>query len=262
MASAIEWTEETWNPTTGCDKMSPGCENCYALTLARRLKEMGQPKYQNDGDPKRSGPGFALTLHQDTLTIPLRWKSPKKIFVDSMSDLFHHDVPLAYLQRVFSVMERTPRHTYQILTKRAKRLASIAPVLPWPPNVWMGVSVEKQDYAFRVEELRKVPSAVRFVSVEPMLGPVNLDLKGIDWVVGGGESGANARPMEITWIRSLRDDCVAEGVAFFFKQWGGRTPKSGGRQLDGRTWDEFPGQSRPGRTGNAGDVMSPVQDPA
>src|SRR4029450_11149604 len=223
---------------------------------------MGQPKYQNDGDPKRSGPGFALTLHQDTLTIPLRWKSPKKIFVDSMSDLFHHDVPLPSLQRVFSVMERTPRHTYQILTKRAKRLASIAPVLPWPPNVWMGVSVEKQDYAFRVEELRKVPSAVRFVSVEPMLGPVNLDLKGIDWVVGGGESGANARPMEITWIRSLRDDCVAEGVAFFFKQWGGRTPKSGGRQLAGRTWDEFPGQSRPGRTGNAGDVMSPVQDPA
>jgi protein gp37 len=204
---------------------------------------MGQPKYQQDGNPKRSGPGFGLTVHEDTLTIPLRWRSPKKIFVDSMSDLFHHEVPLAYLERVFSVMERTPRHTYQILTKRAKRLASLAPALSWPPNVWIGVSVENQDYAFRVDELRKVPAAVRFLSIEPMLGPVKLDLKGIDWVVGGGESGTNARPMDIRWIRSLRDDCVAEGVAFFFKQWGGRTPKSGGRLLDGRTWDEFPGQS-------------------
>jgi protein gp37 len=247
MASAIEWTEETWNPTTGCDRMSPGCTNCYALTLARRLKEMGQPKYQQDGNPQRSGPGFALTLHEDTLTIPLRWKSPKKIFVDSMSDLFHHEVPLTYLERVFSVMEKTPRHTYQILTKRAKRLASIASALPWPANVWMGVSIESQDYTFRVDELRKVPAAVRFLSVEPMLGPVKLNLKGIDWVVGGGESGANARPLDISWIRSLRDDCVAEGVAFFFKQWGGRTPKAGGRLLDGRTWDEFPAQAGHGR---------------
>ena len=239
--SGIEWTDATWNPTTGCDRVSAGCDNCYALTLARRLKAMGLAKYQNDGDPRTSGPGFALTLHEDTLNAPYRWRAPRLVFVDSMSDLFHPEVPLDFIQRVFSVMADTPRHTYQILTKRSKRLASLAPDLDWPPNVWMGVSVENDRYAFRIDHLRSVEAAVRFVSAEPLLGPLpSLDLSSIHWLIAGGESGPNARPMDETWVRDLRDQCREADVAFFFKQWGGRTPKAGGRELDGFYHDEIP----------------------
>lgn len=238
--SAIEWTEATWNPTTGCDRTSPGCDNCYALTLAKRLKAMGQAKYQKDGDDRTSGPGFGLTLHPDTLADPHTWRSPRVVFVDSMSDLFHPEVPLDFIRQVFEVMEATPRHTYQVLTKRSRRLAELADDLPWPPNVWMGVSVESQQYEFRTEHLRSVPAAVRFVSAEPLLAPISLRLTGIDWVIAGGESGTSARRVEIEWVRSLRDQCSDAAVAFFFKQWGGRTPKAGGRDLDGRMWSEYP----------------------
>lgn len=239
-ATGIEWTEATWNPTTGCDRTSPGCDNCYALTLAKRLKAMHQPKYQSDGDPRTSGPGFGLTLHPDTLSIPLSWHAPRVIFVNSMSDLFHEEVPLDYIHEVFEVMAATPQHTYQILTKRSKRLARDAAALDWPSNVWMGVSVESQRYAFRTNHLREVPAAVRFVSAEPLLGPVSFDLDGIQWLIVGGESGPRARPMDPDWVEQIRDDCLAANVAFFFKQWGGRTPKANGRELDGRTWDELP----------------------
>lgn len=244
--SGIEWTEVTWNPTTGCDKTSPGCDNCYALTLAKRLRAMGQAKYQNDGDPRTSGPGFALTVHEATLAAPYRWKSPRLIFVNSMSDLFHPDVPVAFIHRVFQVMAETPQHTYQVLTKRSKRLAAIADELYWPANVWMGVSVESERYSFRLDHLRSVDAAVRFVSAEPLLGPLpDLDLSSIDWLIAGGESGVDARPMDDTWVRGLRDQCGAAGVAFFFKQWGGRTPKAGGRELDGATHDEMPALTEP-----------------
>ncbi len=239
--SGIEWTEVTWNPTTGCDKTSPGCENCYALTLAKRLRAMGQAKYQNDGDPRTSGPGFALTVHEDTLATPYRWKSPRLIFVNSMSDLFHPDVPLDFIKRVFTVMAETPQHTYQVLTKRSKRMAGVANELDWPANVWMGVSVETERYTFRLDHLRSVEAAVRFVSAEPLLGPLpDLDLTSIDWLIAGGESGPNARPMDEEWVRGLRDQCGEAGVAFFFKQWGGRTPKAGGRELDGALHDDMP----------------------
>lgn len=239
-ATGIEWTEATWNPTTGCDRTSPGCDHCYALTLSKRLKAMGQAKYQADGDPRTSGPGFRLTLHPDTLQIPLSWSAPRVIFVNSMSDLFHEDVPLDYIRQVFDVMAATPQHTYQVLTKRSKRLARDVHRLDWPTNLWMGVSVESQRYAFRTEHLGEVPAAVRFVSAEPLLGPVTFDLDGIDWMIVGGESGPKARPIEAAWVEQIRDDCLAEGVAFFFKQWGGRTPKANGRELDGRTWDQMP----------------------
>jgi protein gp37 len=242
-ATGIEWTEATWNPATGCDRTSPGCDHCYALTLAKRLKAMGQPKYQADGDRRTSGPGFRLTLHPDTLQIPRSWAAPRVIFVNSMSDLFHEDVPLDYIRQVFDVMAATPQHTYQVLTKRSKRLARDANKLDWPANLWVGVSVENQRYAFRTEQLREVPAAVRFVSAEPLLGPVNFDLDGIAWMIVGGESGPNARPMIPEWVEQIRDDCLAGGVAFFFKQWGGRTPKAHGRELDGRTWDEMPRES-------------------
>lgn len=240
--SAIEWTEVTWNPTTGCDRTSPGCDNCYALTLAKRLKAMGVDKYQRDGDPRTSGPGFALTLHQDVVEQPHSWKRPRTVFVNSMSDLFHDDVPLEFIQRVFNVMRETPQHTYQVLTKRSKRLQRIGDELDWAPNVWMGVSVESARYKFRLNHLRSVDAAVRFVSAEPLLGPLgDIDLTGIDWVIAGGESGPRARVMDISWGREIRDQCTAAGVSFFFKQWGGRTPKVGGRELDGRTWDDLPG---------------------
>ena len=239
--SGIEWTETTWNPTTGCDRMSPGCDNCYALTLAKRLKAMGLAKYQSDGDPRTSGPGFGLTLHPDTLAAPVAWRAPRLIFVNSMSDLFHPEVPLGFIQDVFEVMADTPQHTYQILTKRSKRLAAVAPDLRWPPNVWMGVSVETERYAFRIDHLRSVGAAIRFVSAEPLLGPLpRLNLEGIHWLIVGGESGPGARPMAKTWARNLRDQCHTAGVAFFFKQWGGRTPKSNGRELDGISHDEIP----------------------
>lgn len=238
--SAIEWTEATWNPTTGCDKTSPGCDHCYALTMARRLKAMGQAKYQADGDPRTSGPGFKLTVHPDTLQIPHQWSAPKTVFVNSMSDLFHPEVPESFIRDVFDVMVATPRHQYQVLTKRSRRLAELADRLPWPDNVWMGVSVETQPYAFRVEHLRQVPAAVRFVSAEPLLGPVSLDLDGIDWLIAGGESGGGARPVDADWVRGLRDECLAAGTAFFFKQWGGLHPKARGRDLDGARWDQYP----------------------
>ena len=224
-ASAIEWTQVTWNPTTGCDRISPGCNHCYALTLAKRLKAMHQPKYQNDGDPCTSGPGFALTLHQDVLQLPYSWRTPTTVFVNSMSDLFHEDVPLDFIRSVFDVMEATPQHTYQVLTKRSQRLVRVADELPWPSNVWRGVSVETQNYAFRARHLKQVPAAVHFLSVEPLLGPVSLDLDGIDWVIVGGESGHGARPLDPSWVRAIRDACATRGIPFFFKQWGGAHSK-------------------------------------
>ncbi|MBO3738003.1 DUF5131 family protein [Actinoplanes flavus] len=242
--SGIEWTEATWNPTTGCDRISPGCDNCYALALSRRLKAMGSAKYQTDGDPRTSGPGFGVALHEDALNIPRRWRDPRVVFVNSMSDLFHARVPVAYVQQVFTVMRETPRHTYQVLTKRASRLAKLAPLLDWPPNVWMGVSVETADQLFRIDDLRRVPAAVRFVSAEPLLGPLaNMNLSEIDWLIAGGESGPNSRPVQPAWVREVRDQCEAAGTAFFFKQWGGRTSKSGGRELDGREYSSMPAPS-------------------
>jgi protein gp37 len=266
MSTAIEWTGETWNPTTGCDRVSPGCDNCYALKLAGRLKRMGQAKYQRDGDPRTSGPGFGLTLHPNALDIPLRRKKPTTWFVDSMSDLFHPEVPHEFIARVFSVMARAPQHTFQVLTKRPHQMArllegelgeGIEGLLGclwneeeaqglydalWPlPNVWLGCSIESDRYTWRADHLRQTPAAIRFLSLEPLLGPLpSLNLDGIDWVIVGGESGPNARPIDADWVRDIRDRCQEAGVAFFHKQWGGRTPKAGGRELDGRTWDEMP----------------------
>jgi protein gp37 len=239
--SSIEWTEATWNPTTGCDRTSPGCDNCYALALAKRLKAMGVAKYQHDGDAVTSGPGFQLTIHSDALEQPLRWRQPRLIFVNSMSDLFHPDVPLEFIRDVLDVIRDTPRHTYQVLTKRSQRLAREGAALDWPPNCWVGVTVEQQSYTFRIRHLRQVPAAVRFLSCEPLLGDLGeIELDGIDWVIAGGESGPNARPMLRPWAIRLRDHCRRADVPFFFKQWGGRTPKANGRHLDGRTWDQMP----------------------
>lgn len=239
--SAIEWTEATWNPVTGCDRVSAGCDHCYAMVLAKRLKAMGAEKYQNDGDPRTSGPGFGVTLHPQTLDIPRQWRAPRVVFVNSMSDLFHAKVPIGYIREVFDVMRETPQHTYQLLTKRSMRLKRIAAQLEWPTNVWMGVSVENRDHLDRIEHLRAVPAAVRFLSCEPLLGPLDgLQLHGINWVIAGGESGIGHRPMAAEWVRDIRDACSAAGVPFFFKQWGGRTPKAMGRDLDGRRWDEMP----------------------
>ncbi|WP_433474928.1 DUF5131 family protein [Spirillospora sp. CA-142024] len=239
--SAIEWTEATWNPTTGCDRISAGCDHCYALTLAKRLKAMGHPKYQADGDPRTSGPGFALTTHPDALRLPYRWRAPRTVFVNSMSDLFHAQVPKTFIHEVFAVMADTPRHTYQVLTKRARRLRLLAGDLPWPANVWMGVSVEDRSQVHRIDDLRAVPAAVRFLSLEPLLGPLpGLDLNEVGWVIAGGESGPGHRPMDPGWVREIRDQCTDAGVPFFFKQWGGATPKARGRELDGQLWDQMP----------------------
>lgn len=239
--SSIEWTQATWNPTTGCDKISPGCDRCYALTLARRLKAMGSEKYAADGDPRTSGAGFGLTLHPSALQVPLRWRQPRMVFVDSMSDLFHARVPLTFIHEVVEVMRETPQHTYQVLTKRSRRLRRLADRLDWPPNVWMGVSVENETFLPRLDDLRAVPASVRFMSAEPLLGPLpGLRLEGISWVITGGESGPGARRCHPQWVRGVRDACLEADVAFFHKQWGGLTPKTGGRQLDGRTWDQFP----------------------
>jgi protein gp37 len=230
--SAIEWTDATWNPVTGCTKISPGCKYCYAERLAVRLKEMGNPRYRN---------GFRVTLHPDQLTLPLRWGKPKMIFVNSMSDLFHEVVPDEYIKKVFATMVKADWHIFQILTKRAERLVKLAPQLPWPSHVWQGVSVESQAYIKRVPALQKVPAAVRFLSVEPLLGPIgNLPLNGVHWVIVGGESGPRHRPIKPEWVREIRKQCLTAEVPFFFKQWGGRTAKSGGRILDGRTWDQMP----------------------
>lgn len=243
--SAIEWTEATWNPTTGCDRVSAGCDNCYALTLAKRLKAMGAAKYQGDGDPRTSGPGFGLTVHPDALDVPRGWKRPRTVFVNSMSDLFHARVPLPFVRDVFAVMTETPQHTYQVLTKRSRRLRRVADRLEWPRNLWMGVSVENAEQLGRVADLRTVPAAVRFLSLEPLLGPVTgLDLDGMGWVIAGGESGPGHRPMEPDWVIEIRDACHAAGVPFFFKQWGGRSPTTGGRDLQGRTWDQLPVHGR------------------
>lgn len=239
--SAIEWTEATWNPTTGCDRVSAGCDNCYALALAKRLKAMGSVKYQADGDPRTSGPGFGVTVHPDALTVPYRWRAPRRVFVNSMSDLFHARVPLDFVRRVFDVMADTPQHTYQILTKRSHRLRLLADQLYWPGNVWMGVSVEDSSALDRIDDLRSVPAAVRFLSCEPLIGPLHgMELGGINWVIVGGESGRVRRPIDPAWVREIRDACLRESVPFFFKQWGGVTPKACGRTLDGRTWDEMP----------------------
>lgn len=239
--SAIEWTEATWNPTTGCDRISTGCDNCYALALAKRLKAMGNPKYQLDGSPVTSGPGFGVAVHGDALDLPRSWRRPRRVFVNSMSDLFHARVPTGFIQQVFAVMAETPQHTYQLLTKRPRRTVQLADRLVWPENVWMGVTVENQETAWRLDELRQVPAAVRFVSAEPLLSALpNLDLDGIDWLIAGGESGRHHRPVETEWLTDLRDQCGAAGTAFFFKQWGGSTPKAGGRLLEGKRHDEMP----------------------
>ncbi|MEJ3652035.1 phage Gp37/Gp68 family protein [Actinomycetes bacterium KLBMP 9759] len=239
--SGIEWTETTWNPVTGCDRISAGCDHCYALTMAKRLKAMGASKYQEDGDPRTSGPGFGVTIHPDVLDAPLHWRSPRVVFVNSMSDLFHARVPVSFVRDVFEVVAQTPQHTYQVLTKRSTRLRRIADQLDWPANLWMGVSVENGTTLSRVDDLRAVPASVRFLSCEPLIGSVRgINLNGIDWVIAGGESGPNYRPMEIAWAREIRDLCQEEAIPFFFKQWGGRNPKSLGRELDGEIWDEMP----------------------
>lgn len=323
--TAIEWSDATWNPVTGCDRVSPGCANCYALTLAARLKGMGNPRYQRDGDPKSSGPGFGVTLHEDVLEKPRRWRRPRRVFVNSMSDLFHEEIPDEYIARVFNVMAQADQHIFQVLTKRPERMRDFlagatkcehgwlthngdnptsydgtGQVLldnrGWPlPNVWLGVSIENRRFVHRADLLRETPAAVRFISAEPLLGPLigrcdcrgpildgagqhypdcnaiehgpDLNLTDIDWLIVGGESGPGHRRMEAEWVRDLRDACVEHrahghdpgeqwvvsgdgggishivhepGTAFFFKQWGGRTAKSGGRKLDGQTWDEMP----------------------
>jgi protein gp37 len=232
-ASAIEWTDATWNPVTGCDRVSAGCDHCYALTLAGRLKTMGQPKYQRDGDPKTSGPGFGLSLHADVLAQPLRWRKPRFVFVNSMSDLFHPEVPDDFIWAVFGTMAAAPQHAFQVLTKRPRRMASLlkaweagleaTPSMARLPlvNVWMGTSIEDDAYTFRADHLRATPAAVRFLSLEPLLGPVpSLDLTGIDWLIVGGESGNGARRMELEWVRNVRDQCAKGGTALFVKQLG------------------------------------------
>ena len=230
--SSIEWTESTWNPVTGCTKISPGCKHCYAERMAFRLKAMGQRNYVN---------GFDLTLQEQAIEIPLRWKKPQVIFVNSMSDLFHKDVPLEFIMRVFDVMKQASWHRFQVLTKRSDRLLELSPHLPWPSNIWMGVSVESAEYAFRIDHLRQTEASIKFLSVEPLLGPLPcLDVKGIDWVIVGGESGPGARPMLESWVVDIRDQCLSANVPFFFKQWGGVNKKRTGRILHGRTWDQLP----------------------
>ena len=234
-SSLIEWTDATWNPVTGCSKTSPGCKHCYAERMANRLKLMGQANYQN---------GFEVALQPQMLEMPLRWKAPKRIFVNSMSDLFHVDVPFTYINDVFDVMRRAHWHQFQVLTKRAERIEELSPKLVWAPNIWMGVSIENQKYAYRIAHLRKTAANVKFLSIEPLIGPVGkLHLRGIDWVIVGGESGPGARPMEPEWVTDIRDQCLKAGVAFFFKQWGGVQKKRTGRTLEGRTWDEMPAES-------------------
>jgi protein gp37 len=230
--SRIEWTNATWNPVTGCTKISHGCKNCYAERMARRLYFMGQERYRN---------GFRITLHKDLLEQPLHWKRPKYIFVNSMSDLFHKDVPAEFIERIFKIMIRADWHIFQILTKRSERLRKIADNLPWAQNIWIGVTVESQDYIYRIDHLRDIPASRKFISIEPMLSPINqLPLQDIAWVIAGGESGPGARPLKPEWIRTIRDQCLDRGVSFFFKQWGGVKKSRTGRMLDGRTWDEIP----------------------
>lgn len=230
--TSIEWSSSSWNPVTGCNKISPGCKHCYAERLAKRLKAMGQPNYKN---------GFSLTLQPQMLELPLSWKKPQTIFVNSMSDLFHKNVPLEYIQQVFDVMNRAHWHRFQVLTKRSERLAELSPYLEWSPNIWMGVSVESQKYVYRIDDLRQTNAKIKFLSLEPLIGSLkNLDLSNIDWAIVGGESGYGARPIEEDWIIEIRNQCQKAEVAFFFKQWGGVNKKKTGRLLGGRTWDEMP----------------------
>ncbi len=228
----IEWTEMTWNPTTGCTKISAGCKHCYAERMAKRLQAMRVARYQD---------AFQLALHEDLIDLPLAWRQPRRVFVNSMSDLFHEDVPLDFIKRVFATMERCRRHSFQVLTKRSERLRQVAGQLPWPPNVWMGVSVEDSSVLRRVHDLRCAPAAVRFLSCEPLLGPLdNLPLQGIHWVIVGGESGPYARPMASEWVDSIMRQCHAAHVPFFFKQWGGTRKNLTGRLLHGRVYSEMP----------------------
>jgi protein gp37 len=234
--SAIEWTESTWNPLTGCTRVSSGCAHCYAERMAKRLQAMGQPNYAN---------GFKLTVHEKALELPLSWKKPQMVFVNSMSDLFHEDAPHDFILRVFDVMRKAHWHCFQVLTKRSDRLLDLNPNIEWPKNVWLGVSVETQRYLPRIDHLRKAGAKTKFLSLEPLLGPLPcIDLDGIDWVIVGGESGPGARPMNKEWVIEIREQCKAAGVPFFFKQWGGFNKKKAGRILQGRTWDEFP-KTRP-----------------
>ncbi len=245
--SSIEWTEATWNPVAGCSLISPGCTNCYAMRMAHRLVSMGQPKYH--GTTKVSGrrPKWTgkVNLDQKSVLTPYNWKRGRMIFVNSMSDLFHEEVPDSFIKQVFQTMQGTPQHTYQILTKRSDRLVSMSKNLSWSQNIWMGVSVESADYLPRVDHLRQTDAFIKFLSLEPLLGPLeDMDLQSIDWVITGGESGPGARPMDLEWVRSIRDQCKDAGTAFHFKQWGGTNKKKTGRLLDGRIWDEFPTGSK------------------
>lgn len=226
-STAIEWTDKTWNPTVGCNKVSTGCKHCYAEVLTKRF-------HQNFPN------GFEFTLHPERLEEPKRWRKPSRVFVNSMSDLFHERMPFDFLQEVFRIMEECPQHVFQILTKRHERMLELAPELDWPENVWMGVSVENQDYVHRIDYLRQIPAAVRFLSCEPLIGALQFELENIHWVIVGGESGLGHRPIESEWVRSIRDQCHTGGVAFFFKQWGGIHPKACGRELDGQFYDEMP----------------------
>jgi protein gp37 len=230
--SPIEWTDATWNPVTGCDKISPGCKHCYAERMAKRLAAAKNPSYRN---------GFDLTLQPRLLKRPLEWRKPRNIFVNSMSDLFHVDVPLPYIQQVFEVMNEACWHQYQVLTKRADRVHELSGRLPWAPNIWMGVSVENANYLERIDHLRATGAHVKFLSLEPLLGPLpKMNLQGIDWAIVGGESGPGARPVDPAWVTDIRDQCLEAGVAFFFKQWGGVQKKKAGRELEGRTWNQMP----------------------
>lgn len=230
--SKIEWTESTWNPVTGCTKISTGCKNCYAERMAKRLQAMGQFNYRN---------GFTLTCHPHVLDLPLHWKKPQMIFVNSMSDLFHKEVPKEFILKIFATMKKAPQHTFQILTKRAARLENLSSLLPWSENIWMGVTVENSDYKERIDSLRRTGAYIKFLSLEPLLDDVGaLNLEGIDWVIVGGESGPKARPIRASWVRNIRKQCKDQNVSFFFKQWGGVNKKKTGRTLDGQTWDELP----------------------
>jgi protein gp37 len=230
--SHIEWTDATWNPVTGCTKISPGCKNCYAERLSNRLRAMGQSNYRN---------GFKLSLQPQMLELPLRWRSPRRIFVNSMSDLFHKDVPTDFIKQVFDIMGRAHWHQYQVLTKRSERVLELSSGLDWMPQIWMGVSVEDEKYKYRIDHLRKTRAHVKFLSLEPLLGSLgNLNLRGIDWAIVGGESGPGARQVDPQWVTEIRDQCVDKGVAFFFKQWGGVQKKKTGRILEGRTWEQMP----------------------
>lgn len=231
--SKIEWTSATWNPVTGCSKISAGCAHCYAETMAKRLKAMGNPRYIM---------GFDIVLHHDLIELPLSWREPRMVFVNSMSDLFHENVPVDFIRQVFATIEQADRHIFQVLTKRAERLQELALDLPWPKNLWMGVTVECQSCISRIERLKKVPAAVKFISAEPLIGPLEIDLTDIDWLIVGGESGPGARLMRPEWVRDLKEGCLQANVPFFFKQWGGVNKKRAGRALDGEIWGQYPAQ--------------------